>query len=57
MIEGDRTHTVVTRLEGDVSLHELASLLGADNEENLQAVKAMLHEADTYKKANAKKQN
>lgn len=57
VIEGDRTHTVVTRLEGDVSLHELASLLGADNEENLQAVKAMLHEADTYKKANAKKQN
>ncbi len=49
-ISGDRTRTMVTRLEDEESLHELASLLGADNGENIQAVKAMLHEADAYKK-------
>ena len=52
LIEGERTRTVVTRLYPEESLHELASLLGTDNEENIQAVKAMLHEADAYKQRN-----
>ncbi len=46
---GNRTQTVVTRLAAEESLHELASLLGADNEENIQAVKAMLKESSEYK--------
>ena len=41
-LSGDRTQTVVNRLSPEESLHELASLLGADNEENVSAVKAML---------------
>ena len=48
-ISENRTQTVVTRLDAEESLHELASLLGADNEENVQAVRVMLNEADTYK--------
>ncbi len=52
LIEGERTRTVVTRLYPEESLHELASLLGTDNEENIQAVKAMLHEAEAYKQKN-----
>ncbi len=48
-ISGNRTQTVVTRLAAEESLHELASLLGADNEENIQAVKAMLKESTEYK--------
>ena len=48
-ISENRTQTVVTRLDAEESLHELASLLGADNEENVQAVRVMLKEADTYK--------
>ena len=48
-ISGNRTQTVVTRLAAEESLHELASLLGADNEENIQAVKAMLKESSEYK--------
>ena len=55
VIEGERTHTVVTRLEGETSLHELASLLGADNDENVQAVKAMLHEAEGHKESHKNK--
>ena len=50
-IVDDRTRTVVTRLDADESLHELASLLGADNEENVQAVKAMLAESDRFKRS------
>ena len=45
----NRTQTVVTCLNAEESLHELASLLGADNEENVLAVKAMLKEAERYK--------
>ena len=48
-ISGNRTQTVVTRLAAEESLHELASLLGADNEENIQAVKAMLKESSEFK--------
>lgn len=42
LLSGERTQTVVSRLGPEESLHELASLLGADNEENVSAVKAML---------------
>ena len=48
----NRTTTVVTRLDEEESLHELASLLGADNGENLQAVKAMMKESTDYKAGN-----
>lgn len=48
-ISENRTQTVVTRLDAEHSLHELASLLGADNEENVQAVKAMLKESSELK--------
>lgn len=51
-ISENRTQTVVTRLDAEESLHELASLLGADNEENEQAVRVMLNEAETYKNDN-----
>lgn len=40
-----RTRTAVTLLDTAQSLSELASLLGADNEENRNAVEAMLREA------------
>lgn len=53
-IRENRTQTIVTRLSAEESLHELASLLGADNDENVLAVKAMLNEAETYKKAKRK---
>ena len=46
----NRTQTIVTRLDAEKSLHELASLLGADNDENVFAVKAMLKDAAAYKK-------
>lgn len=49
-ISENRTQTVVTRMSADESLHELASLLGADNDENVSAVKTMLNEAEHYKK-------
>lgn len=49
-ISENRTQTVVTRMNADESLHELASLLGADNDENVSAVKTMLNEAEHYKK-------
>ena len=42
LLSEERTQTVVSRLGPEESLHELASLLGADNEENVSAVKAML---------------
>lgn len=48
-ISDNRTQTVVTRLDAEKSLHELASLLGADNGENVQAVKAMLKESSDFK--------
>ena len=48
-ISENRTKTIVTRLDAEQSLHELASLLGADNEENLQAVKAMTKESTDFK--------
>ena len=48
-ISENRTQTVVTRLDAEHSLHELASLLGADNGENVQAVKAMLKESSDFK--------
>lgn len=48
-IRDNRTETVVTRLDAEESLHELASLLGADNEENVRAVNAMLQEAAAFK--------
>ena len=51
-ISDNRTQTVVTRLDAEHSLHELASLLGADNEENVQAVKAMLKESSDFKVQN-----
>ena len=51
-ISENRTQTVVTRLDAEHSLHELASLLGADNEENVLAVKAMLKESSEFKKQN-----
>ena len=48
-ISDNRTQTIVTPLDAEESLHELASLLGADNEENVQAVKAMLKESAEFK--------
>ena len=54
-ISGNRTQTIVTRLSDEESLHEMASLLGADNEENVRAVKAMLKESAEYKKVRSKK--
>ncbi|MBQ6504902.1 MAG: DNA repair protein RecN [Flexilinea sp.] len=51
-IRDNRTQTVVTCLDTEESLHELASLLGADNEENVSAVKAMLKEAESFKMNN-----
>ena len=48
-ISEGRTQTIVTRLGPDESLRELASLLGAENEENIRAVRAMLHEAGQFK--------
>ena len=49
-ISENRTQTVVTRLDAEKSLHELASLLGADNGENAAAVNAMLKESSEFKK-------
>lgn len=49
-ISENRTQTVVTPLSAEESLHELASLLGADNEENELAVKVMLKESSEFKK-------
>lgn len=49
-ISENRTQTVVTRLNAEKSLHELASLLGADNGENAAAVNAMLKESSEFKK-------
>ena len=49
-IDRNRTRTVVTRLDEEESLHELASLLGADNGENIQAVRAMLNESARFRK-------
>ena len=37
------------RLDAEESLHELASLMGADNEENLTAVRVMLKESEKFK--------
>ena len=37
------------RLDADESLHELASLMGADNEENASAVRVMLKESAEFK--------
>ena len=51
-ISENRTQTVVTRLDAEKSLHELASLLGADNEENVAAVNAMLKESSEFKTQN-----
>ena len=48
-ISDNRTQTIVMPLDAEESLHELASLLGADNEENVQAVKAMLKESAEFK--------
>ena len=50
-IEDGRTQTVVTPLTEDESLHEMASLLGSDSEENEQAVTAMLKDAEQFKKS------
>ncbi len=48
-IADGRTRTVVTPLTEDESLHEMASLLGSDNDENVKAVTAMLKEAEQFK--------
>jgi DNA repair protein RecN (Recombination protein N) len=56
-ISENRTQTVVIRLDPESSLHELASLLGADNEENVQAVKAMLKESSAFKVQNSVKED
>ena len=45
----ERTRTIVDRLDAEESLHELASLMGADNEENLTAVRVMLKESEKFK--------
>ena len=51
-ISEDRTRTIVDRLDTDESLHELASLMGADNEENISAVRVMLKESKEFKAEN-----
>ncbi len=48
-ISEDRTRTIVDRLNAEESLHELASLMGADNEENASAVRVMLKESAEFK--------
>ena len=48
-ISEDRTRTIVDRLDAEESLHELASLMGADNEENVSAVRVMLKESAEFK--------
>ena len=48
-ISEDRTRTIVDRLDAEESLHELASLMGADNEENASAVRVMLKESAEFK--------
>ena len=48
-ISEDRTRTIVDRLDAEESLHELASLMGADNEENISAVRVMLKESEKFK--------
>ena len=48
-ISEDRTRTIVDRLDAEESLHELASLMGADNEENTSAIRVMLKESAEFK--------
>lgn len=48
-ISEDRTRTIVDRLDAEESLHELAFLMGADNEENISAVRVMLKESEKFK--------
>ena len=48
-ISEDRTRTIVDRLDAEESLHELASLMGSDNEENTSAVRVMLKESAEFK--------
>lgn len=48
-VADDRTRTIVDRLDAEESLHELASLMGADNEENNSAVRVMLKESAKFK--------
>ncbi len=52
IISDNRTHTTVERLDENVSLHEIAALLGGDTEENLAAARAMRLEACDFKKMN-----
>ena len=53
-ISEDRTRTIVDRLGAEESLHELASLMGADNEENTTAVRVMLKESEKFKSEKTK---
>ena len=53
-ISEDRTRTIVDRLGAEDSLHELASLMGADNEENITAVRVMLKESEKFKSEKTK---
>ena len=53
-ISEDRTRTIVDRLGAEDSMHELASLMGADNEENITAVRVMLKESEKFKSEKTK---
>jgi DNA repair protein RecN (Recombination protein N) len=44
-----RTRTIVQRMDRESSIHEMASLLGSDSEENILAAEAMLKDAETRK--------
>lgn len=48
-VRKDRTETVVTRLDDEASLREIAAVIGGTNEENLLAAKAMIAEAEKNK--------
>jgi DNA repair protein RecN (Recombination protein N) len=44
-----RTRTIVQRMDRESSIHEMASLLGSDSEENILAAEAMLKDAEPRK--------
>ncbi len=44
-----RTRTIVQKMDRNSSIHEMASLLGSDTEENLLAAEAMLKDAESRK--------
>ena len=48
-VSNGRTRTIVCQMDRESSIHEMASLLGSDTEENILAAEAMLKDAETRK--------